>query len=491
MDGSVKHSLIWIALMLLITTSGCRRVSLSLDKVPGNTPKGAKIYVAGSFNNWNPGDPTYQMFYDELSGLYLVDLPMGFGSIEYKFTRGDWTTTETDPCGGELKNRRLIYGKEDYESDTIYGWADLEPENCERVTIIIKDLPANTPQNDPIFLGGDVNGWQSNDVNYRFAKKQTGEYMLTLPRSADKVVFKLTRGTWETAELNKTGDEQLQREIYFGKQDTVYCSVNAWMDKPIQLVRTHTIVIRSLPAKTPPNSEFYLAGNINSWNPIDRNYKFASLPNGKKIITVKYSGSEPLKYKVTRGGWQTVENDNEFDDIPDRIVKSTSSDTGYITIQSWADMAPAIVKEHKLSIPVPEPIRNLQRQAELKINPPAPANITPIDYDKRKKVFIIIDRLPEMNADEQAYLAGDFNGWNGGDPNFAFRSLPNGKRVFLLRLSDYNAHEFKITRGSWSSEEVAFNMEKIRNRVIPQGLENDTIHIKVENWIDFTPRKNW
>lgn len=489
MDGSVKHIVLWCALVLLIATTGCKRVSLSLDKVPANTPKGAKIYVAGSFNNWNPGDPGYQMVYDEITHKYTVDLPMGFGSVEYKFTRGDWTTVETDPCGGELPNRKLIYGEEEWEMDTIRGWDDLDPEGCERVTLIIKSIPANTPSGADIYLGGNVNGWQCNNLNYKFKPMPGGQYMLTIPRSGDKMEYKLTRGTWETAELNETGDEQLQRELYFGKQDTIWIAVNAWMDKPLQLVRTYTIIIQSLPAKTPAGSEIYLAGNFNNWNPIDRAYKFATMPNGQKVITVKYSGNEPLTYKVTRGGWQSVENDREFKDTKNRVAGFTEKDTVKISVINWADMAPEAVKRQKETAPAPESIRKIQQSMGMHINPPLPPDVQPLDYDRRKKVFIIIDKLPEMDRDEQVYLAGDFNNWNGGDPAYTFTTLANGKRVFLLRLADYNAHEFKLTRGSWSSEEVAYNMEKIRNRVIPQGLDNDTLHIKIENWIDYTARK--
>jgi hypothetical protein len=486
MDGSVTQRLIWLGLAAVLLTTGCRRVVLSLEKVPQNTPKGAQIYVAGSFNNWNPGDPAYQMKYDELSKQYTVDLPMGFGAIEYKFTRGDWTTTETDPCGGELPNRKIRYSDQELVSDSIAGWADLEPENCARLTLIIDRIPSNTPVNDDIFLGGNVNGWQCNNRSYKFTRMPDGRFMLTLPRVADKVEFKITRGSWETAELNETGDEQLQREIVFGKKDTVHLAINAWMDKPLLRVLTHTIVIRSMPANTPRNSEFYLTGNFNNWNPIDRNYLFTSLPNGTKIISVKYSGVEPFMYKITRGGWQKVEYDQVFSDMPNRVATGRESDTIRVDIAAWADLTPGATRR----ITTSEHFDPAGNSAHMRaVAPPAQLNLQPVDYDKSKKVFIIIDKLPEMEKDDQVYLAGDFNGWNAGDPNYIFRNLPNGKKYFLLRMSDYGAHEFKVTRGSWSSEEVAYNMEKIRNRVIAQGMDNDTLHIRVENWIDFTPRK--
>lgn len=506
-----------LSLVLLTTTTGCRRVTLSLEQVPGNTPRGAKIYVAGSFNNWNPGDPAYEMRYDEQAKQYRVDLPLGFGSLEYKFTRGDWTTAETDPCGGSLQNHKLVYGKEKIVAGNIQGWADLEPENCGRITLILQKVPLNTPQNDSIYLGGDINGWQSNSPDYRFDRQKNGQYVLTIPRRTDKVTFKLTRGTWETAELNKAGDEQLQREISFGKQDTLYLSVNAWADKPLQRVRIYTVVLESMPANTPANSEIYLVGNFNNWNPIDHNYRFTSLSNGKKSITVKYSGIDPFAYKVTRGGWQRVENDRLYNDINNRTIGSTDPDTVYIKIAAWAENAPPRVKEHKYPVPVPPAapsvtappeisaatapsvpsftsappaIPNPKKVPGIRVSPPAPVNPPVIDYARCKKVFIIIDTLPAMEPGERIFLTGDFNDWNGGDPGFMFSRLPDGKRYFLLRLMDDRAHEFKVTRGSWNSEEVAYNKEKIKNRLISRGHDNDTIHIKVANWKDnpLTPK---
>ncbi len=34
---------------------------IKVTAVPANTPAGADIYVAGSFNNWNPGNPAFKL----------------------------------------------------------------------------------------------------------------------------------------------------------------------------------------------------------------------------------------------------------------------------------------------------------------------------------------------------------------------------------------------------------------------------------------------
>lgn len=483
--------------LLLLTSTSCRRVVLELNKVPNNTPKGAKIYVTGSFNSWNPGDPTYLMTYDEATKQYEVDLPIGFGTIEYKFTRGDWTTVETDPCGGELKNRRLVYGDEPIEMDTILGWFDLDPENCSRVTMVIKSVPANTPAKDALYLGGDNNAWSCNNERYRFTKMPDGRYVLTVPRNGDKLNFKITRGTWETVEMNEAGNEQLQREVVFGKQDTFFINIGSWSDRPLEKVYTKTIVLDGIPKNTPAKSDFFLSSTLNNWNPLDGKYKFVTLANGKKAITVRFTkGSNPLLYKVTRGGWQKVETDESFMDIENRELFLDARDTTYVTVKTWADMAPAAVRERKLPVPIQvvspptaPPLEPKPKQSISKTPPLAPVNVPALDYDKRKKVFIFLDKLPEAEKDDKVYLAGDFNNWSANDPAYQFRVLPNGKRYFLLRLSDYNAHEFKITRGDWDKEEATYKMERPGNRKIAQGLDDDTIHVRIDNWIDSSPRR--
>ena len=469
----------YILLLALLALTSCRRVTLSIEKVPTNTPKGAQIYVAGSFNNWNPGDPNYLMMWDEETQTYSVNLPLGFGNVAYKFTRGDWTTVETDACGGELLNRTLSYSDAELEMDSIVGWKDLEPENCERITLIIQSLPENTPKGSVFYLGGDANGWQCNNDRYRFTFTKDSLLMLTLPRNADKLVYKITRGTWESAELNDAGTEQLQRELQFGKQDTVYISIHAWMDLPMEQRFTQTIVVQSQPKGI--QGPLFLAGSFNNWNPVDGRYQFNKLPDGRSFITVSHAGKEKLVYKVTRGGWQTVETNRNFKDISNRELPK-GRDTVYIKIEAWADMAPGVErKSPPIMVPQSPPVP-AKPSAQTPVG--NAAETAPENLDSRRRVFIILNKVPEYRKNETVYLAGDINGWDDRDPNYAFRNLPNGKKFLLLRLSDNERHEFKLTRGNWNNEEANLRKEKLDNRVIRQGAADDTIYINVQAWYD-------
>lgn len=470
--------------ILIMMSVACKRVTVTLDKLPNNTPKGAQIYVTGDFNNWNPGDPGYVLRLDESTGKYAVDLPYGFGNIEYKFTRGDWTTVETDPCGGDLLNRFLRYIDADVERDTIVGWKDLEPENCSRVVLVINKLPVNTPPNAPIYLGGDINGWQANNERYRFTPISGGGFCLNVPRYSDKLNFKITRGSWENTELNESGTDQMQREILFGKQDTVYLSLNTWSDLPSDGARKQLIIISGLPKGTPVASDLYFTGTVNNWNPMDARSKFVKV-NGVYQFSITRSINDEIEYKITRGGWHKVETNLQFQDIANRIL-SPNADTVRIQIANWMDLATPVQRKRASEINrvrLPQPDQTLS----MPVLKPVPAN--PIDTDRRKKVFIIIDKMPEFSKEDPVYLAGDFNGWMERNESFRFKKLPNGKRYFVLRLEDANEHEFKITRGSWDREEAYLKGEKPANRKIASGPADDTIHVNINYWYDETDQK--
>ena len=95
----------FLFMLLAFLLSSCKGKRIEISSVPLNTPKGSPLFVCGTFNNWNPADPAYILQYDDSSKTYFTYLPWGFGKVEYKFTRGDWTTVETDSCKGEQTNR--------------------------------------------------------------------------------------------------------------------------------------------------------------------------------------------------------------------------------------------------------------------------------------------------------------------------------------------------------------------------------------------------
>ena len=100
------------------------QVTLRVPSIPENTPEGARLYVAGNFNGWNPGDPAYEL--TEKDGVWSVVIPEGTGQAEFKFTRGTWQTAEGGENGGFRDNRTFMFTDESQTLDlSILSWEDL------------------------------------------------------------------------------------------------------------------------------------------------------------------------------------------------------------------------------------------------------------------------------------------------------------------------------------------------------------------------------
>ncbi|QKG52013.1 alpha/beta hydrolase [Hymenobacter sp. BRD67] len=78
--------------------------------MPAATPAGQALYVAGSFNNWEPGAAGYALT-RQPTGTYELVLPATVrGPQEFKFTRGSWATGESDAAFQPVTNRRATFG---------------------------------------------------------------------------------------------------------------------------------------------------------------------------------------------------------------------------------------------------------------------------------------------------------------------------------------------------------------------------------------------
>ena len=105
------------------------QLTLNVTAVPANTPPGASLYVAGTFNTWNPGDAT-KILTPLGGGQYSITLFPPNGTVEFKFTRGNWPTVEGNASGGQLPNRTTTYnGQPKTVNLTILTWEDLAAGN--------------------------------------------------------------------------------------------------------------------------------------------------------------------------------------------------------------------------------------------------------------------------------------------------------------------------------------------------------------------------
>ena len=96
-------------LLLLVGLTAQAQVTFKITAVPANTPATATLYIAGTFNSWNPGNPAHALTHNA-DGSYQITLPAATGTMEYKFTRGAWASVETNASNGSVPNRTYTFG---------------------------------------------------------------------------------------------------------------------------------------------------------------------------------------------------------------------------------------------------------------------------------------------------------------------------------------------------------------------------------------------
>ena len=82
-----------------------------------------KIFIVGSFNNWDPSSKDYNFNIEE-SGTGYVEIILPAGNYEYKFTRGSWDRVESTVDGKDIDNRILVLQKDTTVYISIGGWKD-------------------------------------------------------------------------------------------------------------------------------------------------------------------------------------------------------------------------------------------------------------------------------------------------------------------------------------------------------------------------------
>nr|NQU93451.1 alpha/beta hydrolase [Bacteroidota bacterium] len=143
----MKNLYIFTALIFLPLLLLADQVTMIVISIPENTPPGDDIYIAGSFNGWNPGDPTYML--QNNSSVQPEIVIEGTGTIMFKFTRGSWETVEGNENGGFLPDRTFTFGTTDTLEITILSWEDTGGTNHTAAeNVIVMDEEFYIPQFD-------------------------------------------------------------------------------------------------------------------------------------------------------------------------------------------------------------------------------------------------------------------------------------------------------------------------------------------------------
>lgn len=179
-----------------------------------------------------------------------------------------------------------------------------------QITFKLENLPKQTPEKDIFYLAGTFNNWDASSSTYQFQKAEDGYHYVTLNSfRQDWIGYLITRGSWETVEVDVLGVPKLTRKLsnVKSKKDTIVLDVDKWADLHLKNpICTVKLVLDEIPKNTPPDAPIYVTGNFNGWAPGDKRFQMKELKNGKWTTEVPLYWSK-LEYKYSRGNWQTVE----------------------------------------------------------------------------------------------------------------------------------------------------------------------------------------
>lgn len=92
-----------------------------IDDLPVYHKIDDSIFIAGSFNEWNPKNELHR--FRKEGDKYMLELKLAAGNYEYKITGGSWSKVETRKDGAQKPNRQLHVSGPDTILIAIVDWA--------------------------------------------------------------------------------------------------------------------------------------------------------------------------------------------------------------------------------------------------------------------------------------------------------------------------------------------------------------------------------
>jgi AraC-like DNA-binding protein len=226
----IYKTLIFIVLCLQVLLLKAQ-IRIEITELPELLLPTEGVYLAGSFNNWAPGESKYQ-FKKDASGILFVILPDTLTSFKYKVTQGVWTVVEGGEGGAHRGDR--IYDARIEENPKSVRIRVESWESRLSYRFIIKKLPKNTPHDATFYIAGNFNNWNPQHNAYKLQKQSDGTYRVTVVTDLNRLEFKFTRGTWGSVEGRASGKARanriIKRDDHVLNIDAIEVQIESWED---------------------------------------------------------------------------------------------------------------------------------------------------------------------------------------------------------------------------------------------------------------------
>lgn len=122
-----------VALCTAVAVKAQHRVTWRIKSLPPYHNPADSVFIAGSFNNWNPAQKEMQLAKDA-NGTYFITLTAAPGKHEYKITRGSWEKVESGEGGIPIQNRIAEISSDTVIEIIVQHWADHFPKQPKKST---------------------------------------------------------------------------------------------------------------------------------------------------------------------------------------------------------------------------------------------------------------------------------------------------------------------------------------------------------------------
>lgn len=96
----------------------------------------------------------------------------------------------------------------------------------------------------------------------------------------------------------------------------------------------------SVPVATPAGAVVHLAGDFQGWRPGDADWALRRGADGVWRHTAAFTDGQPLQFKFTLGGWESVEKGPAGEELQNRLHVARRDTTLSLVVARWADGAP-------------------------------------------------------------------------------------------------------------------------------------------------------